>query len=220
MIARLRGAVVERGDDSVVLDVHGVGYRVACTGPTARALPLEGDVVMHTVTYVREDTLALYGFATPDERWVFERLLGASGVGPKLALAILSEHPPDVLRRIVAQGDGLALRQVSGVGAKGAERLLVELRGRLDEERRGIVAAATGAGVTGDATRPGTTGVDADLAAALATLGYGTREVAAAMAALPAERAQMSVSILLRHALRQLAPARGVSAQAGGREER
>ena len=94
VIASLRGRVLELLDDGAVLEVGGVGYRVHLTPKAAAALPRDGEVLVHTVTYVREDTLALYGFATTDERRAFEQLLSATGVGPKLALAVLAVHSP------------------------------------------------------------------------------------------------------------------------------
>src|SRR4029453_11884427 len=118
VIASLRGRVLELLDDGAVLEVGGVGYRVHLTPKAAAALPRDGEVLVHTVTYVREDTLALYGFATTDERPAFEQLLSATGVGPKLALAVLAVHSPDALRRAVTAGDADALTLVSGVGRK------------------------------------------------------------------------------------------------------
>ena len=101
MIASLRGRLLEVLADGAVIEVGGVGYRVFLTPKAAAGLPREGEVLVHTVTYVREDVLALYGFATTDERRAFEQLLTATGVGPKLALAVLAVHSPDALRRAV-----------------------------------------------------------------------------------------------------------------------
>ena len=133
MIASLRGRLLEVLADGAVIEVGGVGYRVFLTPKAIATLPREGEVLVHTVTYVREDTLALYGFATTDERRAFEQLLTATGVGPKLALAVLAVHSPDALRRAVSAGDADALTLVPGVGRKGAARLLLELKGKLGD---------------------------------------------------------------------------------------
>src|SRR6266540_3604283 len=101
MIASLRGRLADVLPDGAVIDVGGVGYRVFLTPKALASLARGGEVLVHTVTYVREDALALYGFLSADERHVFEQLLGAGGVGPKLALALLSVHSPDALRRAV-----------------------------------------------------------------------------------------------------------------------
>nr|MDP9420802.1 Holliday junction branch migration protein RuvA [Actinomycetota bacterium] len=142
MIGSLRGALVERGlDGAVLVEVAGVGYRLLVPPPTVPGLGEPGDdVVLHTHLAVREDALTLYGFATRDERACFEALIGAHGVGPALALAVLSVHRPDDLRRAVADDDVAALCLVPGVGRKTAARLLLELKDRL---------GATGAPVGG-----------------------------------------------------------------------
>src|SRR5690606_31855617 len=115
------------------VEVGGVGYRVQVTPATAVALGNVGDtVLLHTHLHVRDDALTLYGFETPDARAAFEALLGAHGVGPSLALAILSVHRPDALRAVVADGDVAALCLVPGVGKKTAAKLLLELASRLD----------------------------------------------------------------------------------------
>ena len=133
VIASLRGRLLEVLADGAVIEVGGVGYRVFLTPKAAAGLPRDGEVLVHTVTYVREDTLALYGFATTDERRAFEQLLTATGVGPKLALAVLAVHAPDALRRAVSAGDTDALTLVPGVGRKGAARLILELKGKLGD---------------------------------------------------------------------------------------
>ncbi len=197
MIASLRGQVLEQLPDGAVIEVGGVGYRVHLTAKALAALPRDGEVLVHTVTYVREDTLALYGFASTDERRVFEQLLGANGVGPKLALAVLSVHSPDALRRAVSAGDADALTLVPGVGRKGAQRLMLELRGKLGQGE---------AGLPGDAgMRP----AYADVREALGALGYGPAEVRAALELLPPDAGSLPTEELLRLALRALATAQG-----------
>jgi holliday junction DNA helicase RuvA len=198
MIASLRGRMVEALPDGAVIEVGGVGYRVFLTPKALAGLPRDGEVLVHTVTYVREDTLALYGFVTVDERRAFEQLLTATGVGPKLALAVLSVHSPDALRRAVSAGDADALTLVPGVGRKGAARLVLELRGRLgggDGEPEPPVEVAG---------RP----AYAEVREALGALGYGPAEIKAALAALPPDAGAQATEELLRLALRGLGTSR------------
>jgi holliday junction DNA helicase RuvA len=195
VIARLRGRLVEVLPDGAVIDVGGVGYRVFLTPKALAALPRGEDVVVHTVTYVREDALSLYGFLSAEERHAFELLLGASGVGPKLALALLSVHSPEALRRAVSAGDADALTLVPGIGRKGAARLLLELRGKLGDGAPDLPADP--------ATRP----AYAEVREALAALGYAPAEVKAALEALPEDAGALPTQELLRLALRGLAPA-------------
>ena len=195
MIGRLRGTLVHRSTrGEVMLDVGGVGYRISVSPATAVALGTVGDeVVVHTHLHVREDALTLYGFATADGRDCFESLLGAHGVGPGLALAILSTHGPDELRRVVLEGDLDGLCLVPGVGRKTAARLLLELKSRLD--------VPDGAGFEPD----GGAGGRADVRAALAALGYQPEEVRRAMGELPAEG---DLRTLVRTALQTLGASR------------
>jgi Holliday junction DNA helicase RuvA len=197
VIARLRGRLVDVLPDGAVIDVGGVGYRVFLTPKALAALPRGEDVVVHTVTYVREDALSLYGFLSAEERQAFELLLGASGVGPKLALALLSVHSPDALRRAVSAGDADALTLVPGIGRKGAARLLLELRGKLGDGAPDLPADP--------ATRP----AYAEVREALGALGYAPAEVKAALEALPEDAGALPTQELLRVALRGLAPAGG-----------
>jgi holliday junction DNA helicase RuvA len=140
--------------------------------------------------------MALYGFATVDERRAFEQLLTATGVGPKLALAVLSVHSPDALRRAVSAGDVDALTLVPGVGRKGAQRLILELKGRLGDGEPEPPVETAG--------RP----AYAEVREALGALGYGPAEIKAALAALPADAGAMATEELLRLALRGLGTAR------------
>ena len=197
MIASLRGRLLEVLADGAVLEVGGVGYRVFLTPKAVAGLPRDGEVLVHTVTYVREDTLALYGFATTDERRAFEQLLHATGVGPKLALAVLAVHAPDALRRAVSAGDADALTLVPGIGRKGAARLLLELKGRLGEGEPDLLPA------DGDG-RP----AYAEVREALGSLGYGPAEIKTALAGLPADAGAHATEELLRMALRNLGSAR------------
>ena len=179
-----------------MIEVGGVGYRVFLTPKAAAGLPRDGEVLVHTVTYVREDTLALYGFATTDERRAFEQLLTATGVGPKLALAVLAVHAPDALRRAVSAGDTDALTLVPGVGRKGAARLILELKGKLGDGEPDLPVETAG--------RP----AYAEVREALGALGYGPAEIKTALAALPPDAGAHAPEELLRMALRGLGTSR------------
>lgn len=196
MIGRLRGTLVHRSArGEVMLDVGGVGYRITVSPATATALGTIGnEVVVHTHLHVREDALTLYGFATADGRDCFESLLGAHGVGPGLALAILSTHGPDELRRVVFEADLSALTLVPGVGRKTAARLLLELKSRLDVPD----------GIDGE-TVFSSGSARAEVREALAALGYQPEEVRRAMVELPAEG---DVGTLVRTALQSLGASR------------
>ncbi|HEX3622060.1 MAG TPA: Holliday junction branch migration protein RuvA [Acidimicrobiales bacterium] len=198
MIGRLRGTLVHRSPrGEVVIDVAGVGYRISVSPSTVADLgPVGDDVVVHTHLHVREDALTLFGFATVEGRDCFESLLGAHGVGPGLALAILSVHGPGELRRVVFEGDLDALMLVPGVGRKTAARLLLELKSRLDVPEGGDGDGA-GSGAEGS-TR-------AEVRAALAALGYQPEEVRRAMGELPAEG---DLTALVRSALQTLGASR------------
>ena len=129
MIALISGKVAVRRGDHVVVDCGGVGYRLAVSAETLKHVPAVGrDVLLHTHLIVRDDALALYGFATEEERELFLMLLGVQAVGPKVALAVLSGAPPRELLRVVAAGDAARLQAAPGVGKRTAERIIVELR--------------------------------------------------------------------------------------------
>jgi len=189
MIGSLRGVVLERSASGIALvEVAGVGYRVN-VGPRALAQLAEGDAAFfHIHHHVREDAQVLYGFLSRDERECFEILVGTHGVGPSLALAILSVHEPDALRAAVASADLAALCLVPGVGKKTAERLLVELKNRFDV----VVADPVWAGPPRGASPV------ADVRDALAGLGYGAEEIRDVLRDLPAGA---SAADLLREAL-------------------
>jgi holliday junction DNA helicase RuvA len=129
VIALVSGSVAVRRSDHVVVDCGGVGYRLAVSSNTLRAVPAVGnDVMLHTHLVVRDDALALYGFATEDERELFLMLLGVQSVGPKVALAVLSGGPPRELLGALAAGDAARFQAVPGIGKRTAERIIVELR--------------------------------------------------------------------------------------------
>src|SRR4051812_5959656 len=182
MIAAITGTVAAVGTDSAVVEVGGVGLAVQCTPATLANLRTGDPVRLATALVVREDSLTLFGFAGDDERVVFDTLQSVSGVGPKLAQAVLAVHSPDAVRAAVATDDLGALTLVPGIGRKGAQRLVLELKDRL--------GAATGAGrVAVPGTTPGT-GVGVwreQLRAALTGLGWSGREVDEALAAVGPE---------------------------------
>lgn len=201
MIGSIRGVLVDRTPRrdhgaEVLVEVGGVGYRLLV--PSASLGQLGEAVFLHVHTHVREDAIVLYGFPTRDERVCFEALIGARGVGPGVALAMLSVHSPVALRRAVASRDVDALTLVPGIGAKTATRLLVELESRLDADEP--VLSVVGAAGRSDAG-PGRH----DVRAALAGLGYGPEEIRHAVAGLPDDG---PVEALLRQALSALAAAR------------
>jgi Holliday junction DNA helicase RuvA len=202
MIGSLRGRLLDRSEGEVLVEVGGIGYRVTAAPTTVVALGELGDeVFVWTHHHVREDAEVLYGFPTRDERVTFEALLGAHGVGPALALAILSVHAPVALVRVLAEDDVAALCLVPGVGKKTAARLLVELKSRLHLDDDGPVPVAAGAPAGGQ--RPAA----ADVRDALAGLGYSAEEIRRATAELDGD-GDGDPSVLLRTALQRLAAAR------------
>ncbi len=204
MIGSLRGALLSRADDEVLVEVGGVGYRVVVSPTTSVSLGDVGDEVFVWVHHhVREDAQVLYGFATDDGRRCFTALLGAHGVGPSLALAILSVHGPADLARVLAEDDVAALCLVPGVGKKTAARLLVELKSRLDIP---LDVTTTGGSSSGGAPATGTVAAArADVREALAGLGYGVEEIRAVLADLPESD---DSAVLLKDALARLAVSR------------
>jgi Holliday junction DNA helicase RuvA len=145
MIARLRGRPVGRSGDGLVLDVNGVGYIVAATPSVLRRAGAGVDVTVETYLHVREDALQLYGFADADERELFVHLLTVSGVGPKVALAVVSGSPAAELRKAIALGDHARFQAIPGIGKKTAERIVLELREKLGEADAAGLAAVSGA---------------------------------------------------------------------------
>ncbi|MDJ0961693.1 MAG: Holliday junction branch migration protein RuvA [Acidimicrobiia bacterium] len=191
MIGRVRGTVVAKHGDRVVVDVAGIGYEIAVTPRTLVELPSLGDeAVLHTHLHVREDLLALFGFTTDDARDLFRILLGVSGIGPKVALAILGTLTPEALRLAVVTEDADALTQVPGIGKRSAQKLMLELRPKLDLP---------------DAELPGSSSAGAEVREALEGLGYQAAEIRDVMRDLdPA----LPVEDLLRVALQELGRAR------------
>jgi holliday junction DNA helicase RuvA len=166
VIARLTGRIVEKQATRLVVDVHGVGYEVQVPLSTFYHLPEPGaDVTLRIHTHVREDALSLFGFATALEQQLFERLIAISGIGPKLALAVLSGIDPADLVHAVQAGDVGRLTLIPGVGKKTAERIGLELKGRLPQQWAAELAADAGG-------PPRETTLRADLVSALLNLGY------------------------------------------------
>ncbi|MCY4069338.1 MAG: Holliday junction branch migration protein RuvA [Acidimicrobiaceae bacterium] len=201
MIGSLRGELLARASEAELLvEVAGVGYRVQTTTRTAAALGQPGSqVFVHVCHIVREDAQTLYGFATIDERRTFEALIGAHGVGPGLALAILSVHDPSALRWAVASEDAEMLCLVPGVGPKTAARMLVELKSRFE-----LPEAEAPSPEPGASAQPAHDGARSDVRAALAGLGYGSVEISRVLPELPESD---DAGMLLREALRRLADA-------------
>ena len=182
MIARLRGRPVAYDADGLVLDVGGVGYRVLATQSAVAKAEGRDEVVVETHLHVREDALQLYGFATADERALFEQLLAVTGVGPKVALSIVSAYAPGELRRAIVTEDVALFQTISGIGRKLAQRIVLELK-----EKIGPLAAVAGPPVPGAG--------DGHLVArdALVELGYTLAEAEQRLAQIdpeltPAER--------------------------------
>jgi Holliday junction DNA helicase RuvA len=203
VIGSLRGALLDRSlAGEILIEVNGVGYRVQA-GPatSARLGDVGGEVFAWIHHHVREDADTLYGFASKDERDAFEALLGAHGVGPALAMAILSVHPPVNLVRVLADDDVAALCLVPGVGKKTAQRLLIELKTKLDLP---LGEGAVGGSMVDAAPPDSAMAVRADVRGALAELGYLPEEIAEATRELP----EGDAGVLLKEALRRLAGAR------------
>jgi Holliday junction DNA helicase RuvA len=191
MIAAVRGEVMVRRADHVVVDAGGVGYRLAVSSETLKAVPATGrEIFLHAELIAREDSLALYGFSSEEERDLFRLLISVSGIGPKVAIAALSGGSPRDLLRAIAAGDAKRFQAVPGIGKRTAERIIVELRekvaGALEEEV--LVAGAEG----GDARSLARDG--------LVNLGYAPLEAEQLLAGLDGEEPQELVAAALRKA--------------------
>jgi holliday junction DNA helicase RuvA len=194
MIGSVRGTVVDRSAmGEVVVEAAGVGYRVLVPLGAVPELPPGEPAFLFTHLHVRDDAMVLYGFPTREERDTFEVLIGANGVGPKLALAVLSVHTPSALRRALLDDDVDALMLVPGVGRRTAQRLLVDLKARLDVPE-----------LEHD-DDPNATTARAEVRAALSGLGYEPDEIREALAGINGDGA---VEDLLRDALKLLAASR------------
>jgi len=162
MIAHLRGRLLDKHPNQAVIETGGVGYDVTISVPTFTELSQVGtEVALHIYTHVREDTLALYGFGRPEEKQLFEKLLTVSGIGPKLAITILSGMPADEMVAAIRSGDVARLTRIPGIGKKTAERMVLELRDKLPPQGAEAVAAI-----------PTLTAMEEDVLSALVNLGY------------------------------------------------
>jgi Holliday junction DNA helicase RuvA len=205
MISFVRGTVAHTSADSLVIDLGAVGLTVQCTPSTALSVRHGEHVELMTTMVVREDGWTLFGFLDADERTVFEQVQTVSGIGPRIALALLATLSPDDLRRAVILADESALMRVSGIGRKGAQRLILELADRLGPVPVGAVGEAP-------AARSAATGWQQAVAAGLTSLGWSAREAEQAVAALdPALAAHATaagsaadIGALLKAALRGL----------------
>jgi Holliday junction DNA helicase RuvA len=199
MIAFLRGRVLEKHPQRLLIDVGGVGYDVAVPLSTFYTAGDAGaDIALRVHTHVREDQLALFGFATPLELAVFERLIAVSGIGPKLALAVLSGMDTRELIAAIQRGDVTRLTRIPGVGKKTAERIVVELRDRLPQ-------AVESAGIT--AVAPPEDALRDDLVSALTNLGYHRQAIDKVLDRVVNGNAPPPFEAALRSALRELARA-------------
>lgn len=190
MIASIRGTLEARSADAVVVAVGGFSLRLLVPASTlARLGPVGETVCLQTHLYVREDNLALYGFATAEELQLFELFLTVTGVGPRLALALLSGAPVDTLRLAIGTGNADLLTGIPGIGKKLAGRIVLELKGRVDV--RGVPAPAVASATA-----------DAEVLAALTGLGYSVADAQSAIQTLPADQSltvEQKIVLALRH---------------------
>lgn len=191
MISSVRGPVLSVGLDHAVVEVGGVGLAIHATPTTLAGLRTGVEVRLDTALVVREDALTLYGFAAPDARDLFRLLQTVSGVGPRLALAALAVLDPDELRRALAEGDHAVLTRVPGIGRKGAERLVIELRDKVAASSATATAAGSGSGRD-------------HVVEALVGLGFAARQAEQAVAAVRADNGVGDASSTLRAALVRL----------------
>lgn len=191
MIAHLRGRLLVKHPNQAVVETNGVGYDVTISVPTFSELPPAGsDVALHIHTHVREDTIALYGFLRPAEKQLFEKLISVSGIGPKLAITILSGMPADEIVNAIRGNDLAKLTRVPGIGKKTAERMVLELRDKLPKEAFGEVAAVA-------AISP----VEEDVLSALLNLGYQRPQAEKALSVASKNGKAGNFDVLFREAL-------------------
>ena len=199
MIAQLTGKVAAVGGTWLVVDLSGFGLKALCTPATAGAVRVGEQVTLHTSLVVREDSLTLYAFSEPGERDCFELVQGASGIGPKIAQAVVSVFSPEEFRVAVAAANITALTRVPGIGVKGAQRLVLELKDKV------AVLAGVGSSSSGPAVPAGWRD---QVRAGLEGLGYSARDAEGAcdgVAGMAADNPDTPVALLLRAALRSLA---------------
>lgn len=184
MIAHLRGNLFQRTADSVIVDVNGVGYRARVPASTLEALgDIDTEIALYIHTHVREDDISLFGFVTQDELELFEMLLSVSGIGPKVALGILSSAPPHEIRNAIASGNLEILSGIRGIGKKTAQRLVLELKGKVEltEEISELSP------------------LDGEVAATLINLGYSATEAQRAARAAPGKTLEDKLRAALQY---------------------
>lgn len=204
MIVQLTGTILEAQPSYVVLDVHGVGYELGISATTAQALPHVGEqLTLRTRLIVREDAQELFGFATREERALFDQLRAISGVGPKLALSVLSTFEPAALADVVQAQDSTRMSQVPGVGRKKASRLLVELSDVFSRnpDLCGLLGMAPASSASAGAAA--VVGVDAEATEALLSMGFTPQEAALALEG-SAEDGAVTIEQVVARALRRL----------------
>ncbi len=193
MIAHLRGRLLAKHPNQAVVEAGGVGYDVHISVPTFSELPAAGsEVELFIHTHVREDALALYGFLRPAEKRLFEQLIGVGGIGPKLAITILSGMAADEMVTALRAGDSARLTRIPGIGKKTAERMVLELRDKLE----GLAAAPTAA--------PAVTPAEEDVLSALLNLGYSRPAAERALGVASRNGKSDSFEVLFREALAAL----------------
>ena len=204
MIASVRGPVTHVGLDHVVVEVGGIGMLVHATPATASACRRGSEAALATTLVVREDSLTLYGFSTPAERDMFETVQTVSGVGPRLALAMLSVMGPDQLAVALSSGDTKALTTIPGIGAKSAERLVLELRDKVGAVRGAGAGASAGSQTSGPGAREPWR---AQVTEALVGLGWSAKQAGDAVERVAATApSDADIAAYLRLALRELRP--------------
>jgi len=191
MIAHLRGKLLAKQPNQVIVETAGVGYDVTITVPTFAELPQVGtEITLHIHTYVREDVLALYGFLRPEEKQLFEKLISVSGIGPKLAVTILSGMPADEMVAAIRRNDIARLTKIPGIGKKTAERMVLELRDKLPPLGAEAVTEI-----------PTLTAVEEDVLSALTNLGYQRSVAEKAVSAIAKAGKAASFEAMFREAL-------------------
>ena len=185
MIASLCGKVKALKDDSLIIDVGGVGFQVYVASTVlSKVIPIGQTIELYTHMNVRENEIALYGFRSAEEKKFFEMLLGVSGIGPRTALAALSALSPDTLRNAIVRGDASSLSRIPGVGKKTAQRLILDLKDRIDVPAESLATLAIHEG-------------DAEVINALTALGYSLSESQSALASIPQDVHELDERILV-----------------------
>lgn len=174
MISTIAGKVTATGSDSVILDVQGIGFEIAIPKTLATELKIGEPVMLYTHLHVREDILALYGFATPEDKRFFNLFLSVDGIGPRLALAILSTLSLDVIRGAIVSEKPEIFSRVPGIGKKTAQKILIQLQGKISNEGEGYLIQRISS-------------VDEEVLEALVGLGYSVVEAQSAVQSLPAD---------------------------------